>query len=90
MSADEGLSLMLDYCPKAVLNMTIPQAFKSGSTHLGIRDLEDESLQIIPEEPAECKRATGRMKVLCKSPLATKEAWLEARIPGILERVAEG
>ena len=74
MSADEGLSLMLDYCPKAVLNMTIPQAFKSGSTHLGIRDLEDESLQIIPEEPAECKRATGRMKVLCKSPLATKEA----------------
>ena len=69
-----------------MLNMTIPQAFKSGSTHLGIRDLEDESLQIIPEEPAECERATGRMKVLCKSPLATKEA----RIPGILERVAEG
>ena len=86
MSVDEGLSLMLDYCPKTVLNMTIPQAFKSGSTHLGIRDLEDESLQIIPEEPAECERATGRMKVLCKSPLATKEA----RIPGILERVAEG
>ena len=43
-------------------------------------DLQDKPVQICQEAPAECQRASGRMKALYEFPLDAHVTWLETRI----------